>query len=222
MSAVINKELVSELGEPRQWEAPLVQGPIMGIGDAVLSPPTPGQLQAVQQTAYDEAYVEGREAGFSKGFDEGKQEVEEKFRVQIELFNSIMRQFVVPLQNLDDDIEENIVALVIQVARHLVRREIKTNPGEIVGVVREALGVLPVSALNPRIHLHPEDAELVRNALSISDDENNWRIEEDLALNRGDCRVETSSSLIDATIDARLSAIAAKLLGGDRFTDNDG
>jgi flagellar biosynthesis/type III secretory pathway protein FliH len=36
---------------------------------------------------------------------------------------------------------------------------------------------------------------------------------------RGDCRVETESSYIDASIEARLSAIAANMLGDDRRHD---
>jgi len=42
--------------------------------------------------------------------------------------------------------------------RQLIRREVKLDPGQIVGVVREALGILPISARNIRVVLHPEDA----------------------------------------------------------------
>ena len=86
-------------------------------------------------------------------------------------------------------------------------------------VVREGLAALPISARKPRIYLHPEDAQLVRSALSLREAEHDWRIEEDLLMLRGDCRIETESSRIDASIDARLSAIAANLLGGERGTD---
>ncbi len=205
----------------RTWEAPLVQGPITGKDSSPGKPPTAGQIQGLQKDAYDEAFASGHKAGLEKGYRDGLQQAQAKLNTQIEMFQGFMGQLAAPLQQLDDDIEENIVALTIQIARHLVRREMKAEPGEVVGVVREALGVLPVSAQRPRIYLHPEDAEVVRKALSIADDDSSWRIVEDLSLRRGDCRVETESSLIDATVDARLSAISAKLLGGDRGSDSD-
>ena len=61
----------------------------------------------------------------------------------------------------------------------------------------------------------------MRNALSLGEDEKSWRLEEDLLLSRGDCRVETESSYIDATVEARLSAIAANMLGDERRNDDE-
>ncbi|MFT5134846.1 MAG: flagellar assembly protein FliH [Gammaproteobacteria bacterium] len=213
-----NEKNVTEI---RIWQAPLVEGHIAGSNDILGKPPSAKQMQALQKDAYDEAYASGRQEGLEKGYEEGNQQAQAKLNAQIVTFQSLLAQLAKPLQKLDDDIENNIVALTIQIARHLVRREMKAAPGEIVAVVREALGVLPVSVSNPRIYLHPEDAEVVRTALSISDDEGSWRIMEDLSMTRGDCRVETESSLIDASVDARLSAIAAKILGGDRGSDRD-
>lgn len=210
-----------ENSQVKTWQAPVVEGPITGKHDISAKPPTAKQMQALQKDAYEEAFNQGRKEGLAKGYEEGLIKGEGKLNAEIQLFNTLLKQFALPLQNLDDEIENNIVALIIQIARHLVRREIKAEPGEIVAVVRESLGVLPVSARNPKIFLHPEDAVLVKNALSISDDDSNWRIEEDISLNRGDCRLKTESSPIDATIDARLSAVSAKLLGGERNTDSD-
>ncbi len=205
----------------RPWQAPLVEGPITGKNDTPGKPPTAKQMQALQKDAFDEAFAKGHAAGLEKGYEEGMQQAQTSLNAQLLMFKKLIQQLATPLQDIDDEVENNIVALTIQIARHLVRREMKAEPGEIVAVVREALGVLPVSSLRPRIYLHPEDADVVRKALSISDDENSWRIEEDLLMTRGDCRVETESSLIDASVDARLSAISAKLLGGERGSDSD-
>ncbi len=215
--AKIDKENITAI---QAWKAPLVQGPIAGKNDVPGKPPTARQVQGLQKDAYDEAFAIGRKEGLENGYQEGMQQAQAKLHSQQLLFQNLMQQLAAPLQQLDDEVENNIVALTIQIARHLVRREMRAVPGEIVAVVREALGVLPVSSLHPRIYLHPEDAEVVRTALSIADDETSWRIEEDLLMTRGDCRVETESSLIDASVDARLSAISAKLLGGDRESDS--
>ena len=104
-------------------------------------------------------------------------------------------------------------------AKQLVRREIKTDPGQIVAVVREALSVLPIASQNVRLHLHPEDAVLVRAALSLNEGEYAWRIVEDGLQNRGGCQLMTDSSRIDASVETRLAAIIAKVLGGERGSD---
>ncbi len=210
-----------QAGDVRAWVAPAVEGPIAGKNDLSSSPPTAKQMLSMQKEAYEEAFKQGKEDGLKQGFEEGKTEAMSKFKAQSAILQNLLSQLASPLQNLDDDIENNIVELSLSIARNLVRREMKSEPGEIVAVVRESLSALPVSAPNPRIYLHPEDADVVKSALSISDDEDSWRIMEDLAMTRGDCRVETESSLIDASVDARLAAISAKILGGERGSDND-
>ncbi len=105
------------------------------------------------------------------------------------------------------------------VARQLVRRELKTEPEEVIGVVREALGALPVAARNVRLMLHPEDAALVREAMPTAQGEQQMQIVEDPVQTRGGCRVLTDSSQIDASVEARLNAVIAHVLGGERSSD---
>ena len=108
------------------------------------------------------------------------------------------------------------------VARQLVRRELATKPDEIVAVVRDAITALPIASANVLVHLHPEDATLVRNALSMSDEpEHEYRIVEDPVQARGGCRVLTKNSQIDASMERRLTAVIAKMLGGSRRNDNE-
>ena len=50
-------------------------------------------------------------------------------------------------------------------ARQIVRRELKTDPTQIIGIIREAIGALPVAARDVRVHLHPEDAAVCASTL---------------------------------------------------------
>jgi flagellar assembly protein FliH len=128
---------------------------------------------------------------------------------------------------------QEIVQLVKAVARQLVRRELKADPGEIMAVVREALGALPSATRSAQLKLHPEDAKLVREALALSEGdargggmpgaaERTWRIIDDPTQPRGGCRVETETSLIDASLESRLNAVITRLLGGSRDDDSPG
>jgi len=124
------------------------------------------------------------------------------------------------MAELDANVEQELVALAIAMVKQLVRRELRLDPGEIIGVVREALSVLPVATRSVRLHLHPEDATLVREVLSLSDDEDRtWQIVEDPVLSRGGCRVVSETSRVDASVEARLNAVIAQALGGERGDD---
>jgi len=201
-----------------EWQVPHVQGVISSEHDGV-RPPTANEMQALHKDAYDEGFNMGRKEGRSQGYKEGREQVELESQELFQRLGDIFKSLADPVSLLDDEIEYSIAELTLSIARQLVRREIKTEPGEIVAVVREAVKALPLSARKPTIYLHPEDIQLVRNALSVGEDEKSYRFEEDLLLTRGDCRVETESSNIDASIEARLSAIAINMLGEDRRHD---
>ena len=77
-------------------------------------------------------------------------------------------------------------------ARQIVRRELKTDPTQIIGIIREAIAALPVAAREVRVHLHPEDAAVVRENLAPTESERAWMIVEDPVMARGGCQVNTS------------------------------
>jgi flagellar assembly protein FliH len=105
-------------------------------------------------------------------------------------------------------------------ARQIVRRELKTDPTQIIGIIREAIAALPVAARDVRVHLHPEDAAVVRENLSPTENESAWTLVEDPVMARGGCQVTTASSRIDARLETRLTSILSELLGTERVGDN--
>lgn len=185
-----------------RWELPVVEGV---LGNPGLM--TAKQVEAIQKQAYDE--------GFAQGRDDGLKEMQQ----QAQHLEQLMQALQTPFADLDQQVEQELVKLAVVVARQLVRREIKADPGAIVAVVREAMHQLPVSSQQINLHLHPEDAALVRTALSLNEEDRRWRIVEEPVLARGDCRVLTETSRIDATVEARLTAIIATMLGGERHND---
>jgi len=124
-----------------------------------------------------------------------------------------------PFKQLDERVEKALVDLVIGIATQLIRREIKTDKGQIVAVVREAVKALPVANQKIILRLHPEDATLVVKALKLDAQSSQWQIEEDPLLTRGGCIVETGDSHVEATVENRLAAIVANILGGERQED---
>jgi flagellar assembly protein FliH len=192
--------------------------------------PTPiltvDEIEAMQKQAYDEAFAQGKMHGFQQGFDEGsKKGYEDNLHLlqsQAAKMVSLLESLSEPFKNLDEEVENELVKLVIGIATQIIRREIKTDPGQIVAVVRETINVLPLASQKISLKLHPEDAELVRSALALDEISPSWSIVEDPLITRGGCEVDTGVSHVDATVEHRLAAVIATILGGERAHDGMG
>ena len=121
-----------------------------------------------------------------------------------------------PFEELDAEVERELLTLAMALARQIVRRELKTDPTQIIGIIREAISALPVAAREVRVHLHPEDAAVVRQNLAPTESERAWVIIEDPVMARGGCQITTATSRIDARLETRLGAILSELLGTER------
>lgn len=183
--------------------------------------PTAAELEALQLRARAEGFEQGRREGQEYGHREGLEEGRTALLEQLNRFELLLEALNRPFEQMDDQVEREIVTLVISMVRQLVRREVKMDPGHIVGVVREALGVLPVAARGIRLVLHPEDAALIRDIYALGETEQKWQIVEDPVIQRGGCRVLTDTSRVDATLESRLNVLIAPLLAGERDADAD-
>ena len=164
---------------------------------------------------------QGLEAGRREGFEIGQREGREAAIGEINQRAAYLQQVLDfmsrPLEQLDQLVENQLAELAVAVARQLVRRELKTSPGEIVAVVREAVALLPAAGSQVILHLHPEDGELVRQALGLDQaGGGGWKIQEDPTLTRGGCRVDSDLSRVDATVERRLNGAIAAVLGDQR------
>ncbi len=177
---------------------------------------TAADLQKLQDQARKEAYEEGRKEGFEFGHNEALEQYRRQFEQKLAAFDRILEAFHKPFEDLDERVENEIVELVISMVKQLVRREVKIDPNHVVGVVREAMSVLPVSRQDITLVLNPEDAQIIREVFSLNDKEQRWRIIEDPMLKRGGCRVTSGASQIDATLESRLDALIAPLLSDER------
>lgn len=205
MSRVIRGEAASEC---QAWDLPEVQSG----GASRNRPVTARQLEEIQQQA--------RQEGFQQGLQEGRESGREELLNSVRCLEQILKTLDKPLEELDDSVEQQLAQLAMLVARQLVRRELKTDPEQVVGIVREALALLPVAARDVQLALNPEDAGIVRQALSLHEGEQAIRIVEDPVQSRGGCRVVTRTSQIDASIETRLNSAIAGVLGGQRHSDS--
>ncbi|HEV7613216.1 MAG TPA: flagellar assembly protein FliH [Steroidobacteraceae bacterium] len=189
-----------------RWTAP-----DMGSREAPQKMATVGGLADLQEEAHKEAF----EQGLAEGREAGRAEV----RAQVERLSGMFYDLAKPFEVLDTEVERELMTLAMALARQIVRRELKTDPTQIIGIIREAIAALPVAAREVRVHLHPEDAAVVREHLAPTESERAWAIVEDPVMARGGCQINTATSRIDARLETRLGAILSELLGTERHSD---
>jgi flagellar assembly protein FliH len=197
------------MSEAAIWQLPVLGGQLLpGLRRSE-------NLTAIEREAWEQGHAQGREAGLVSAQQEARAaEAEAERRVQ--QLQSILDLMARPLADLDQQVQRQLALLAGAIARQIIRRELKTQPDEIVAVVRETVGLLPIVARQVRVHLHPEDAELVRSRLASASGERAWSIVEDPMLARGGCRVTSETSSIDAQLEQRLGAAIATMLGDER------
>lgn len=187
------------------WQLPVFGGSDAPGYTADKGPKTAAELEDVEATAYREGYARGQREGYAAGLTEAR-------RIGSKL-QALMDHLTRPMADLDAEVERTLTALAIEMARRLAHLEMDLDPSRVAGVVREAVTALGSTPRELRIHLHPEDVEAVRSALTPTDDAAGWKLIADRELNRGDCRIVADGARVDARLDSRQAALAQALLG---------
>lgn len=181
---------------------------------------TVGELEQIERAAYSEAFAEGKAAGLAAARAETQQALDQ-LRAQVARLDSMFSMLSRPFQDLDSQVEQELVSLSLAVARQLVRRELRMDPAQVIAVIRESVGLLPAATRDVRVHLHPEDASVVREKLATPGGERAWSIVEDPVMTRGGCRVTTDTAQIDARLETRIGTVISAVLGDERATARD-
>lgn len=203
------------MSEPRgsvkpieRWSLPAVEGPLANHARDERA------RASADQRAGQEG-VRGYEAGVARAQGEMQGRAAE-LNARVQRLDSILQLLAQPLRALDEDIEKQLLELTFAVGKQLARRELSAAPAQVVAILRECLEQLPVAARDVRVHLHPEDAAIVRERLAAPSAERAWSLIEDPTLARGGCLVRSDNSQIDARFESRVHAVLAAALGEQR------
>jgi flagellar assembly protein FliH len=205
MSSKVSEDAVA------RWDLPAVEGPLVqrrGAGVNVM------HLEAVERDAWEQGLAAGHAEGVRRGEAELAVRVNE-FNVKIAALEAIMGTLAKPLDQLDSAIEQELTKLALIIAKHLVRRELRIDPTQVIGIIRHTVGLLPVATRDLKVHLHPEDARIVREKLAQPSGEPEWVLKEDPLLARGGCRLTTATSSVDARLESRVAEAVNSLLGDE-------
>jgi flagellar assembly protein FliH len=157
----------------------------------------------------EQAHREGLQAGHAEGFAAGRTEAEAKGREEAVRLAQTLENLERGIAELDRVVADDLLALSIEIARQVVRQTVSVKPEVLLGVIREALGQLPL--LHAAIHLHPEDASLARLRAGDQLAHAGHRIHEDPKLKRGDVIIEAGGSHLDASLAVRWKRVVEAL-----------
>jgi len=198
-----------------RWSLPEVGGgPVVGRARGDARHATQQAADALR-SALQQAEARGYEAGVARAQAEAQAAVSLQ-TARVQRLDAILQLLAAPLQQIDTEVERELLQLTLAVGKQLARRELRIDPTQIIGIIRESLAQLPLAAREIRVHLHPEDAATVRERLPASSTERAWSIVEDPTLTRGGCLVRSDNSQIDVRLESRVSAVIASALGEER------
>jgi flagellar assembly protein FliH len=203
------------MSEPdaQRWDLPSVEGASM---------PRPGakgvnvmHLTLVEREAWQHGFKDGHVEGVRKGEAELAKRIAE-VDVKIAALDAIIGTLARPAGRSRRRDRDRAHAARAHRGQTSARRELRIDPTQIIGIIRHTVSLLPLSARNIKIQLHPDDAAIVRGKLTPASGQQEWTLAEDPLMARGGCRLTTDNSSIDARFEAAVAAALSGLLGDDR------
>jgi len=173
-----------------------------------------GHTQGLEQ-----GLSEGRAQGKTEGYNEGIKTAEKDINLQLQSLDSIMTHLTHALNEQDYQLEQALLTLSKEIAKHVIQRELMIDSSHIMAIVRQAIATLPASRDNVRILINPDDLAVVERA--CQDTGESWKVVGSSQIARGGCRVETDQSVVDFTTGERFKQVIEQIVHRQLSDDQD-
>lgn len=168
-------------------------------------PPDPRELLAM-----------ARQAGYQDGLRDGQASADafkqNHARQVARQLGALVESFDAAFQELEQRMAEALTHTAVELAKQVVREELRQHPEHIAKVAHDAIEALMLSARHVRLRVHPEDLPLVEAGAADTLRARGASLIADPAVSRGGCLVESDIASVDALIERRW-ALAASQLG---------
>lgn len=172
-----------------------------------------GAMLEQLETARADGAAEGYERGFAEGERAARAEQEPAVQALLAALGEAAEELRTHEARWLANLEENVAALAVVVARHIVQREVTADPALLRTLVDGALAQFPVDhAVTVRVH--PEELQAVRTLqgeAGVPLAELRWVA--DPAVGRGGCLVEGRERILDGRLDVALERAYRALAG---------
>lgn len=196
---------LDELSVPdytKVWEEVRLPTPMGGV------PAIDVELAARMLEAEERARRESD--AYDRGFDEGQQVARSAHEdAMASAMRSLSEAAEAVGQHTDRwvaNAEENIAALAVAIARHLVQREVTADPELVATLVQRAMAQFPMTE-TVTVRLHPDDLAACERFGAADHVGATVRLVADASVLRGGCLTEGRERIIDGRIDSALERV---------------
>lgn len=191
-------------GAPRVPPAVKAPAPKSEPGPPAPPPPDPRELLAA-----------ARQAGYQDGLRDGQASADafkqNHARLVARQLGALVQSFDSAFQELEQRMAEALTHTAVELAKQVVREELRQHPEHIAKVAHDAIEALMLSARHVRVFVHPEDLPLVQAGAADVLKARGAHLQADPAVERGGCRVESDIASVDALVAQRWRQAAAQL-----------
>ncbi len=188
---------------------------------------TAQEMQEIIEAAEKDGFAQGHQEGFDKGMAEGYEagqqkglmEMRQQLVAEQQRFQKLVQALLNPIAEQDNDLEKLLLDVICTLTESVVQRELIMDSSHIVTLVKAAVNALPVGSKNLRVCLNPDDLAAVETY--AEEQQLNWQFVGDEQLAPGGCRIETSESRVDFSVEKRLQTVLTQFVN-KQLTDNNG
>lgn len=181
------------------------------VGDTASEGVTSEVLQEARQQAYAEGFARGRDAGGQEVRDALEATVRKTAEETAVRMAQLLHNTRDHLKKSEDQISRHILELACDLARQVVRQELKSDPAHLKPVITEALAQLVDDGQPATVRLNPGDLAMMKGALQENMGNHPAEFVADAAISPGGCLIESATMTVDATIEKRWSRAVGNL-----------
>jgi flagellar assembly protein FliH len=171
--------------------------------------------RAAFDLGHQRGYAKGTRKGHEQGYIEGSRAFEDfKSREAADAAQHMQRivaSFKGEMATLESQLASDLVSLAIDIARQVIRDELRLRPDALLPAAKEALRALGEGASRMELRVNPSDAAMLREHLEQQAVATGWKVQADPSIMPGGCRIDADTGVADATFEARWQAVMASL-----------
>ena len=193
--------------EPAVVQPELVEPEVM----APVVPAEPTFSEAEVQAQVEQA----RQAAYQQGLEQGRQQTAQEWQARMadyqnnlgrdvaQRLNAVLQAADTSVQGLQQQMAPDLLQLATDIARQVVRQELRCNPQALQPVVSEALDMLGAETKPALVRLNPEDFKHLEAHLraALPNPKVEWLADPSVAA--GGCLVESQGAQIDGSLERR-------------------
>jgi flagellar biosynthesis/type III secretory pathway protein FliH len=204
---------------PSRW-APADIATLAWTGSAIEQPESKLDMAERERLEIEQRIEQARAAGYAAGRAEGELSEGTRLRSAVSAMETALDTIRESEAKWQECVTENIAALAVTVARHIVGRELNADAATFADLVKRALAEFPIDQ-PMRVRVNPQDLSLLSLPTSGGGDpvsiapNRDVRWLADSRIHPGGCVVEGRERIVDGRVDTALERLYRRLSDND-------